>query len=64
MHQAHAYLSARLEVPVIDPGPLTYKIIEALLGLGLSHSRQAYKGPITRVDEMIRGMAEAGSEFS
>lgn len=63
MHQAHAYLTDRLEVPVIDPGPLTYKIIEALLGLGLSHSRQAYKGPIVCVDDMIHGMVGAGSAF-
>jgi Asp/Glu/hydantoin racemase len=64
MHQAHAYLKDRLDVPVIDPGPLTYKIIEALLGLGLSHSRQAYKGPVTRVDDIIHGMVAAGAASS
>lgn len=41
MHQAHAYLAARLPVPVINPGPLTYKLAEALLGLNLTHSRAA-----------------------
>ena len=45
MHQAHAYLTDRLDVPVINPGPLTYKIVEALLGLGLSHSRQSLQRP-------------------
>ena len=64
MHQAHAYLTDRLDVPVINPGPLTYKIIEALLGLGLSHSRQAYKGPITRVDDVVRAMVGAGAGSS
>ena len=64
MHQAHAYLKERLDVPVINPGPLTYKIIEALLGLGLSHSRQAYKNPIVRVDDMIHGMVDAGATSS
>ena len=45
MHQAHAYLRDRLPVPVINPGALTYKIAEAFLALGLSHSRAAYPGP-------------------
>jgi len=42
MHQAHAHLAARLPVPVINPGPLTYKLAEAALALNLSHSRSAY----------------------
>ncbi len=42
MHQAHGYLDARLPVPVINPGPLTYKLAETVLGLGLTHSRKAY----------------------
>ena len=29
MHQAHAYLAERLPVPVINPGPLSYKIAES-----------------------------------
>ena len=45
MHQAHAYLHERLDVPVINPGPLTYKLAELLLGLGLTHSRRAYRKP-------------------
>ena len=42
MHQAHAYLQACLPVPVINPGPLSYKIAESMLALGHSHSRTAY----------------------
>lgn len=63
MHQAHAYLAERLEVPVINPGPLSYKIAETMLGLGLSHSRAAY--PRTRVSrrDMIRAMLDAGETF-
>ena len=34
MHQAHGYLVERLPVPVINPGPLTYKLAEAVLGAG------------------------------
>ncbi len=60
MHLAHAYLNDWLDVSVINPRPLTYKIVEALFGLGLSHSRQIYKNTIVRVDDMIRGMVAAG----
>ncbi len=46
MHQAHGYLAARLPVPVINPGPLTYKLAEAALALGLKHSRKAFPNPL------------------
>lgn len=63
MHQAHGYLSARLNVPVINPGPLTYKKAEMMLGLGLVHSRAAYPvSPVPR-DEMVRAMVDAASTF-
>ena len=63
MHQAHAYLVNALEVPVINPCPLTYKMVEALLGLELSHSRHAYpKSPAPR-DKMLHAMMTAASKF-
>lgn len=63
MHQAHAYLSSVLEVPVINPGPLTYKMVESLLGLGLSHSSVAYpKSPVPR-DKMLHAMLKAAGDF-
>ena len=63
MHQAHAYLCETLDVPVINPGPLTYKLVEAMLGLGLSHSRAAYpKSPVPRT-EMIAAMMTAAGTF-
>jgi allantoin racemase len=63
MHQAHAYLADRLPVPVINPGPLTYKLVETLLGLGLSHSRVAWpKSPAPR-DDVLHAMLQKGSEF-
>jgi Asp/Glu/hydantoin racemase len=46
MHQAHAYLSSRLPVPVINPGPLTYKLAEAALALRLKHSSKAFPTPL------------------
>jgi allantoin racemase len=39
MHQAHAYLADRLPVPVINPGPVSYKMAEAALALGLRQFR-------------------------
>lgn len=45
MHQSHAYLAACLPVPVINPGLVALKMCEALLDLGLSHSKRAYRAP-------------------
>lgn len=63
MHQAHQYLAERLPVPIINPGPLSYKMAESVLGLGLSHSRTAYpKSPVPK-DEMVQAMLDAGASF-
>jgi allantoin racemase len=62
MHQAHAYLSENLPVPVINPGPLTYKLAEAMLSLGLTQSRRAYPRPNVEKRAMIAAMASAAAE--
>jgi len=59
MHQAHGYLANRLEVPVINPGPLTYKLAEAVLGLGLTHSRKAWPKSPAPKPGTIRAMGDA-----
>lgn len=59
MHQSHAYLSQRLNVPVINPGPLSYKMAEAALGLGLGHSRHAYPRPMHPRLDMLAAMMGA-----
>jgi len=64
MHQAHGYLAGRLEVPVINPGPLTYKLAEAVLGLGLSHSRKAWPPSPAPKPAMIRAMGDAAERSS
>lgn len=61
MHQAHTYLRENLPVPVINPGPLSYKIAEAALDLGLAHSRAAYPRPMVPKPEMIHAMLEAAA---
>jgi Asp/Glu/hydantoin racemase len=59
MHQAHAYLQQRLPVPVINPGPLSYKIAEAALALGHTHSRAGYPKPMHPRLEMLEAMMAA-----
>jgi allantoin racemase len=56
MHEAHAALAAALPVPVINPGPLTYKLAEAALGLGLTHGRAAYPASPDLPTDIIEGM--------
>jgi allantoin racemase len=61
MHQAVPYLRENLPVPVINPGPLTYKLAEFFIGLGLSQSRKAYPRPhvpkLGMLEAMIAGAA-------
>lgn len=61
MHQAHAHLAGNLPVPVINPGPLSYKLAEAALGLGLSHSRVAYPVSPAPRPELVHAMLDGAS---
>ena len=62
MHQAHAYLAARLPVPVVNPGPLTYKLAETVLGLGLTHSSVAYPTALTSRRAVVHEMLDAAEK--
>ncbi len=62
MHDSHGYLSENLPVPVINPGPLTYKLAEAMLALGLTQSRRAFRAPDVPKPEMIHAMMAAAAE--
>lgn len=64
MHQAHAYLQARLPVPVINPGPLSYKIAESMLALGHTQSRTAYPRPMHPRLDMLTAMMDAARAAS
>ena len=61
MHQAVPYLEEQLPVPVINPGPLSYKLAELVLGLGLSHSKKGWPPPNVPKLEMITAMMEAAA---
>lgn len=63
MHQAHAYLSRELPVPVVNPGPLTYKLAEAMLGLDLTHSRKAYPASPAPKPDVVHAMVARAREF-
>jgi Asp/Glu/hydantoin racemase len=58
MHQAHGYLAERLGVPVIDPGPLSYRTALTMLSLGLTQSRQAYPASLAPQPGMFAAMAD------
>ncbi len=61
MHQAAAWLAERLPVPLINPGPLTYKLVETMLALKLTHSRACYPKPLVPKVEMIHAMLDAAA---
>jgi allantoin racemase len=55
MHQSHAFLAERLEVPVINPGLVGYKTCEMLLALGLTHSKATWLSPGSTMDGVFHG---------
>lgn len=63
MHGAASYLAERLPVPLINPGPFSYKLAETMLALGLTHSRKAYSAPDTRKDALVRDIVSRGRTF-
>ena len=63
MHEAHGFLAENLPVPVINPGPLTYKLAETVLGLGLTQSRKAYQPPSVFKLELTHAMMAGGAAF-
>jgi allantoin racemase len=56
MHQSHAYLSARLPVPVINPGVVSYKLTEMMVLTGLAQSKKAYLQPELPNDDIFKAV--------
>jgi allantoin racemase len=54
-------LTNALPVPAVDPTALGYKLAEAFLDLGLSHSRRAYPEPLIRKPALIDALMGAVS---
>jgi allantoin racemase len=64
MHQAAQWLQSRLPVPLVNPGPLTYKLAETMLALRLTHSRACYPKPLVPKLPMVRAMLEAAARVA
>ena len=64
MHEAHAFLAERLPVPIVNPGPLTYRLAQTAIRLRLSHSRAAYPAPRAFAPGMVRAMGDAARNGS
>jgi allantoin racemase len=62
MHQAGDYMAAHLPATVINPGPVAIKLTEAIVRLGLSHSKAAFPSPSTIIDDRFFSLASAGAE--
>jgi allantoin racemase len=59
MQEAYEYLVGRVDVPVIDPGPLALKMLELWHSLGLTHSKRAWPSPAEVQDERFLGLLGA-----
>ena len=62
LSQAGPYLSENLPVPVVNPGPLSLKMVETVLGLGHSHSPVAHPKPAVPRPKMIHAMMDAARD--
>lgn len=63
MHQAHAHLVEHLPVPVINPGPLSYKLAQVAIDLGLTQSRTTYNKPIVPKTDLIHAMLDRAADI-
>jgi len=61
MHESHAYLAEHLPVPIINPGPLSYRMAETALALGVTHSRSSYPSPVVQKDDLFHTMLDAAA---
>ena len=62
MYEAGDFLAENLPVPVINPGPLSYRLVETVLAMGHRQSRIAYPKPLVRRDAMIHAMFDAAEK--
>ena len=53
MHQSATWLASRLEVPVLNPGLVAFKLCETLIDLGLAQSKKTYFAPEIARDALL-----------
>ena len=63
MYAAYRYLREALDVPVVEPAAASYKAVESLLALGLTHSRHAYASVTAPLSEALQAMSDAGARW-
>jgi Asp/Glu/hydantoin racemase len=63
LHQAHAHLEHELPVPVINPGPLSYKVAQLMIETGLRHSEVAFGKPRAPMLDAVAAMMAAAVPF-
>jgi allantoin racemase len=51
MHEAGEYMAKHLPAPIVNPGPVAVKLAEAMVDLGLSHSKLAFPSPTALIDD-------------
>jgi allantoin racemase len=61
MHQAAQHLAQQLPVPVVNPGPLSYRLAVAMAELGLAHSERGAPSPLVEKKAMIHAMLSAAA---
>jgi allantoin racemase len=61
MHDAHAYLSQSLPIPVINPGPLSYALALAAIRTGSMHSKETYPPQPAPPAQWLRSIVDAGA---
>src|SRR5438874_1210448 len=54
-------LRSRLSIPVIGPGPVALKLTEAIVQLGLTHSKVDFPSPSTIIDDRFFSLVGAGA---
>jgi allantoin racemase len=64
MHEAHAYLSEHLNVPVVNPGVASLWMAYILVQAGLAQSKHAYPAPATPQDAAFNAAAEAAASVA
>ena len=63
MHQSAKFLAENLPVPLLNPGPVTYKMAELMLSLKLTHSHVAYPKPNKEKLGMLHAMMDGAARY-
>ena len=58
MYQSHQYLAERLSVPVVNPALVGYLQCEAILDMGLAHSKQSFPSPGVLNDQVFSSIPD------